>query len=121
MTSTSKTDLLQKLGLSQIDIVSALKVLELKRDTVPVSYRELISMNEHEMSKLLSLSWKDGRYQHHCYGVDEVSIDYREDDWNILRYFDYHNIIVKIYFERSVDLIDNVGNGQWNYGLYRKI
>jgi hypothetical protein len=88
---------------------------------VPITFVELMSMSEKERNKLKSYCWHDGEPRCETTGISNVEFhDY--STYFKLTYNDY-NGDPHIHFglDGWNDKIDNVGDGIWNYGLYKKV
>ena len=84
-----------------------------------LTFKELKDMDESELSQLLSYCWKDGSYRCSCIGISNLSID----KTNTINYSDSNgDPTIDLWKDIDDDFkIDNVGDGTWNYGLFRKI
>jgi len=84
-----------------------------------LTFKELRNIDESELPKLLSYCWKEGRYRCSCIGISELTID----KTNTVSYSDRNgDPMIDLWTDIDDDFkIDNVGDGTWNYGLYRKI
>jgi hypothetical protein len=87
----------------------------------PITFVELISMSQKEKDKLKSYCWHEGIPRCETIGIfDVVFHDYTT--YFKLTYSD-NNGDPYIHFglDGMNNKIDNVGDGTWNYGLYKKV
>ena len=87
----------------------------------PVTLSDLIYMAYDDRSELLSICWNEGEFRCNTIGIKNFSykpINYNSPDLYRVEYSDDcgdSHIIVQM-----DQKIDNVGDGEWNYGLYKK-
>jgi hypothetical protein len=84
----------------------------------PVTLRELQAMSEEERKKLLSFCWHDGRVRCDCIGITDLVVTPYEHSYGL----DWSDINGDPQTQVSTldEPIHNVGDGTWNYGLYKK-
>ena len=86
----------------------------------PITVKELSSLSDDELKDILSICWHEGEFRCETVGIYDV---------NIIKYTDGHYDVEwsdddgdpRIYVESTDELIDDIGDGEWNYGLYKKI
>lgn len=81
----------------------------------PITFNELRKMTQSELDNLLSVCWHDGKLRCHCVGINHVTftdnkVTFSDSDGD-----------PSIRFRDENNLIDNIGDGEWNYGLYKKL
>lgn len=106
---------MKELGMDDREIKHRLYMIELLKGTVPLKVSELKLMSQDELDKVISVCWHDGKYRCDCVGIRNllhVGYDLYWGDDN----GDPH-----IYVRDKNTIIDNIGDGEWNYGLYRKL
>lgn len=92
---------------------------KLTSEWTPITLGELRVMKQDELDKLYSNCWKNGEQRCACIGISNLEIS----DTNTITYSDIDGD-PEIDLWKDIDedfLIDNVGNGTWNYGLYKKV
>lgn len=84
----------------------------------PVSLKELKSMTQSELDKLKSYCWHDGKPRCSCVGITDLKIT-KGKNHHVVEFSDENG---DPRFEvRDINTkIDNIGDGEWNYGLYKK-
>ncbi len=112
--------MMKQLRFDDYEIESKLNEMEDLIGWEAVTLKELQSMSQSELDKLKSYCWHDGRPRCDCIGITNLSITgpgkyghYRVEfsDENGDPHFEIRDINSKI---------DNVGDGEWNYGLFKK-
>jgi hypothetical protein len=84
----------------------------------PVTLRELQAMSEEERKKLLSYCWHDGRVRCSCIGITNLEVTPYSNSYDIK----WSDIDGDPHTRVSTldEPMHNIGDGEWNYGLYRK-
>ena len=121
--------LLKSLRMSDDEIWSKINETSDLESYTPITYRELENMSDAEKDELYSYCWHDGRFRCDCVGITDVIFKKYPRAGGICETlsssyyslnFSNENGDPKIIFHSYDDLIDNVGDGEWNYGLYKK-
>ena len=99
----------------------------------PITYRELKEMSEEELLKLKSYCWRDGQPRCDCIGIRNLSFEKHinnegstnihrpETIWYKIQWSDNDgDPCITMRDDEWDSNIDNVGDGEWNYGLYRE-
>ena len=81
----------------------------------PITFNELRKMSQNELDNLLSVCWHDGKLRCYCVGINNViftdnKVKFSDSDGD-----------PSIRFRDENNLIDNIGDGVCNYGLYKKV
>ena len=125
MTKDKKQEMykvLKSLRMSEEEIWARINETSDLEDYTPITYRELVNMSEEELSNLYSYCWHDGAPRCDCTGITDVLLEeasYSGKKYYILSYSDGCGD-PHFTFDNYDDFIDNVGDGEWNYGLYKK-
>lgn len=106
---------LRQIGMDEDEIEDKIIVLDELKGHGPVSARELLEMPESELAKLKSFCWHEGRYRCDTVGISDLSVK-----GLVVNYSD-SNGDPTVYVTSLDQKIDNIGDGEWNYGLYRKV
>ncbi len=112
--------MLKKLRFDDHQISLKLEKMEGLEGWESITFNELKEMTQDELDKLLSYCWHDGNPRCDCIGIHDVKFENRPDYYEVT--WSDSNGDPRVTTD-SLDLdekIDNVGNGDWNYGLYRK-
>lgn len=111
---------LRELNFDEHDI--ALKIEE--HDTLsgwtPITFNELKNMKPDELNSLLSYCWHDGEPRCDCIGITEVKFEKTENGKFNVEWSD-ENGDPHVYGIKLNQKINNIGDGSWNYGLFKKI
>ena len=84
----------------------------------PITLRELQAMSEEDRKKLLSYCWHDGRVRCSCIGITDLKVSpFKHSDR--VQWSDTSGDPDFEVFDMDAP-IHNIGDGEWNYGLYRK-
>ena len=93
------------------------------KDWKAISVNQLLELSDSEKNELLSYCWKDGRYRCDTIGITNVEV-LPEKTGNGIEYYKVSWSDMdgdpSIFVDSLDTLIDNIGDGQWNYGLYIK-
>ena len=109
---------MRDIGMSDIEIEEKLGETEFFKDLIPITFQELKDMSDDERSKLISYCWHEGRYRCDTVGIHNVKFtDY--ENYSLLTFSD-NDGDPSIEFRYYNEEIDNVGDGEWNYGLYKR-
>jgi len=108
----------KKIGFSDYEIKDKLVQISILKDWTPITVRELQNMNKDQLKKLLSFCWHDGHYRCHAIGITNVIIEFKQNYIN-LKWSD-NTGDPNTYVHNIDELINNVGDGEWNYGLFTK-
>jgi hypothetical protein len=86
----------------------------------PITFRQLAQLSENELKELKSYCWHDGKPRCQTIGIYNLKIKefFDETHWDIT--FSDDNGDPKIFCTDLDQKINNVGDGTWNYGLYKK-
>jgi len=88
------------------------------REYNPISVHELSNLSDDELKNILSVCWHEGKFRCDTIGITDVSIVKDSDGYNIS--WSDGNGDPRIYTDTMSELIDDIGDGDWNYGLYKK-
>ena len=110
--------IMRGIGMSDSEIEEKLNKIEFFKDLVPITFQELKDMSDDERGKLISYCWHDGRYRCDTVGIHDVEFT-NYDNYSLLTFSD-GNGDPSICFNSYNEKIDNVGDGEWNYGLYKR-
>ena len=86
----------------------------------PVTAEELENMSDDELQNLFSVCWHEGRLRCETTGITDVSIENGWEDNGFIVEWSDDNGDPSIYVDSMNELIDDVGDGEWDYGLYKK-
>lgn len=114
-------DVMRKLRFDDYEISLKLEEMEELEGWSPITFLELKSMSEKQLGKLMSYCWHDGNPRCNIVGITDVIFKpsgYGKDKWNI--YWSDGNGDPRLEGYELNELIDNLGDGEWNYGLYKK-
>jgi hypothetical protein len=113
----------QLLKISDREINDRIYMLELLDGYKAITYTELEFMSQSDLDNLISVCWRDGKYRCDCIGVSNVHFERIESFGK--RYinvsFSDADGDPELTCYNINSEIDNVGDGEWNYGLYKKI
>jgi hypothetical protein len=111
---------LTELGYDQYEIKDRIYQYKTLKGWTAITVKELSEMKEPELKKLLSFCWHDGETRCDCIGIQDVKIIPSHSEGNFNVEWSDMNGDPNIYGLSMDDKIDNVGDGTWNYGLYKK-
>ena len=97
------------------------KIIEMSdlEDWEPISLMELQSMTQSELDNLKSYCWHEGIPRCSCIGITDVKVITKNVNRHIIKFSD-NNGGTTIELIGDLDSkIDNVGDGEWNYGIYK--
>ena len=120
MTHDLLIEAMKELGMDDREIKHRLYMLELLKGTVPLKVSEVIAMSQDELDKVISVCWHDGKYRCDCVGINSVNLETECYDGINLSWCDSDGD-PEIYTKSVEDFVDNIGDGEWNYGLYKKL
>lgn len=117
---TTEIKNMKGIGMTDDEIIKFLKRHLAFDGWVPITFRELF---EHtvDFKSLFSYCWHDGEHRCDTIGIRNVNFKVSDTDtkyW-ILSYSDDDGD-PKIEFSDLDAEIDYVGDGEWNYGLYKR-
>lgn len=119
-----KTDLeivMKGLGYEQHEIEDKIYQVKTLKGWTPITVQELSEMSQKELDKLLSFCWHDGHCRCDCIGITDLTIT---EDVKNKGYWDVSwsdgNGDPQIYVDSLSTVINNIGNGDWNYELFKK-
>jgi hypothetical protein len=108
-----------------------IQVLQDLKDWTPLTFQELKDTPKAELANLMSYCWHDGRYRCDTIGISDVvfkkeSYSRKTGDgkkekahyWSLK--FSDSNGEPSVTFRDMTDKFHNVGDGEWNYGVYKK-
>jgi hypothetical protein len=112
------------LGIPQETINNVLKMdfspFKMMSSLNPVTIQELSEMSEDELKTLYSLCWRNGKPRCSCVGISDVRITKSKwsDRLNVSWSDDDGEPCVDGYMGSK---INKLGDGEWEYGLYRLV
>lgn len=115
--------ILKLLDFEYHEIESRIFQYKTLKDWIPITVEELSKMSDEEKEKLLSFCWHDGEVRCDTIGITDVLITQSEsfpDSTECNLNWSDSNGDPYIYGIEMTDKIHNRGDGQWNYGLYKK-
>ena len=101
--------------MNDIEIINKLSSLKLYGNYVAITFDELVNLNKSELDNILSVCWHEGKFRCKSVGIENVFIEGNYLHW------DDSNGNPKLRIKDFNTKIDNIGNGEWNYGLYKKV
>ena len=106
------------LRISDYEIERKIHEIELLEGYRPLTIREIGTLTQADFDNVLSVCWHDGKLRCNCIGISSVLVEQRtygiELSWSDGNGDSQIN-------SRNIDKeIDNIGDGDWNYGLYIK-
>jgi hypothetical protein len=104
----------RKLGYSDSKINSNLVLMELLDNYEALKVFEVLNMDQIKLDNVLSVCWHEGNYRCHSIGIKNVFLEKNYLSWEDSQ--GEPSVHIK-YMEKP---IENIGNGEWNYGLYQK-
>ena len=112
--------MMKKLRYEDHEIEMKLDEMEDLDGWEPITFGELKEMSQEEKSKLMSYCWHDGNPRCDCIGIQDVNFTpgRRQGEWNV-QWSDIDGDPHLHGYKLDV-LIDNIGDGDWNYGLYKR-
>lgn len=112
---------LKQLGFSKEEIQDKMQEQADLKGWKAITVEELSKMSEKELKQLKSYCWKNGNPRCDSIGITSVSIVSSGPNTSL---FDIEwsdgNGDPNLYGYNKSDKIDNIGDGTWNYGLYKK-
>jgi len=100
-----------------------MKLLKEFKNWRPISGKELSETPESEYKNILTFCWRNGRERYDDIGIENVIIDKMICDDIV-----YYNISwsdmssdPEVELRELTDFIDYIGDGEWMYGLYKKM
>lgn len=96
-----------------------MKMIEKLKDYTAITAEELKKMTNSELSELLTVCWKRGKHRYDTIGITDVQIDEEQPDGYVMVNWSNDSGDPDVYIKPN-EKIDNVGDGDWNYGLYKK-
>lgn len=109
--------LLKKTGLEDHQVNTKMYEIKSLSGWVPVSLKELSLMNEKELSELKSFCWHDGEYRCQTIGIRDLNVSKSERGWDVSFSDNDGDPHFEIFDENEP--IHNIGDGTWNYGLFK--
>ena len=116
--------LLKKLNLDDYEIEDKLYIMDTLKDWKPLTLREVIEMSDDERKKLLSFCWHDGEsrcdtigitnFEYHPAKCKREGEDLYDVNWSDI------NGDPSLYGIKMDTKINNIGEGDWNYGLFKR-
>ena len=102
------------------EIELKLSEMEDSQDWEPITLKELMSFTQSELDELKSYCWHDGKPRCSCIGIKNLTVTGpSEKGYYTIEFSDSDG---DPNFQIHKDSkIDNAGDGEWNYGLYKKI
>jgi hypothetical protein len=98
--------------------------METPKGYTPITLKELTTMSEEDLKSLYSLCYKNGKYRCDTIGITNVDIKSETTENNISYYlvtFSDDDGDPRFTCRDIDDLILDVGDGEWMYGLFKKI
>lgn len=88
----------------------------------PISVNQLTEMTNDEMGSLLSVCWHEGKLRYETIGIYDIQLDqhftggksYFKLGWS------NNSSDPRVYVDKMDTIVDNIGDGEWNYGIYKK-
>lgn len=93
-----------------------------KNNWESISANQLAEMTDDERSNLLSVCWHEGKFRCETVGISDLNLDqhfFSGNSYFRLAWSD-RNGDPHIFVKDMDKKIDNVGDGDWNYGLYKR-
>ena len=113
------TDVMKEIGYDDQEIEDKLYEHNIFKGWTPITVKELQEMDENKQKELFSFCWHDGQVRCDTIGIRNLKIENSGNGWRI-NWSDM-NGDPTIYVSNLDTLLDNFGDGEWNYGLYKKI
>lgn len=116
--------ILKEIGMSEYEIENRLYQYKTLKGWKPISAKELQKMSVSDLKNVLSFCWKEGNPRCDCIGISDVKINKCDEIPTQSVYYKVQwsdETGDPILYINSLDiLIDQVGDGTWEYGLYIK-
>ncbi len=109
-----------ELGFNEYSIEEKIKLLILLNGYKPLTFSELKNLTTKKHKEILSVCWKNGKFRCSSIGIENLKFDIEENELISLQYSDGDGDTVLENYNMNTE-INNIGNGEWNYGLYIKI
>lgn len=119
----TEIDQLRKLGIDDGDIEDVLQQKEDFNGWKRITLKELMKMNEGDLSKLMSYCWHDGRPRCDTIGITDLKVEERKSGNVVYYHVEFSDGNGDPSFEvRDINQeLHKVGDGEWDYGLYKEI
>lgn len=115
----SEVNLMRRAGLDDEFIESTLHERNDLDGWEPITFKELKKMSEDKLKKLLSYCWHDSSPRCDTIGITNIVFSKVSKSQNKLEFSDDCGD-PEIYFSDENQKIHKLGDGTWNYGLYKK-
>lgn len=97
-------------------------MLKVLKNTRPITVKELKSMSQYQLDKLISFCWNDGKPRCWCQGIKNVTIINKPDGSIVIEWSDFDGDPHMDFFGNDDTEINNLDDGgEWSYGLYLKV
>lgn len=110
--------MMKQLRFDDYQIEMKLSEMEDLKEWEPITLKELQSMSQDDLSKLKSYCWHDGNPRCDCIGISHLKVTQGKYGYTVE--FSDENGDPRFEVRDVNSKIDNVGDGEWNYGLYKK-
>lgn len=113
---------LRLIGMDKDEIREKIFEMENLKDLEPITLRELMSMGDDELNQLKSYCWHDGKYRCDTIGITNLKVLERNNGNRKYWVVSFSDNNGDPHFEiHSLDTpIKKVGDGEWDYGLFKK-
>lgn len=112
--------IMKELGMDSYEIESKITELKVLKGWIPITLKELIEMSDKDLRKLMSYCWHDGDYRCDTIGISNLKTEKLVDGRYNVEWSD-SNGDPSLYAISLNGKINNVGDGAWNYGLFKKL
>ena len=114
----TEIEVLHKIGMDDDEIEDRLTSMDELAGWEAVTPRELQAMTEEELSGLMSYVWHDGRPRCDTIGITDLKVT--QGTYSVRVEFSDRNSDPDFEVLDMDTKIHNKGDGEWNYGVYRK-
>jgi len=110
---------MSELGFTKREIAEKKRYINSMKDWTAITFKELSEMNAKQLEGLKSVCWKDGEYRCSTVGIQDVNLTIVNTTVVSAQWSDSDGD-PRLYNYELTDKINNIGEGDWNYGLYKK-
>lgn len=111
--------MMKELGYDSEKIDSLVTQVKNLKGWTPITLIELMEMSDKDLKKLKSYCWHDGNYRCDTIGISNLKvIKVAEGRYNVE--WSDNDGDPNLYSVLLDEEIHNIGDGEWNYGLYKK-